>query len=179
MTPFRRLLVASLATTFVACRQPAPVSSRVVAHHDAQVAQQEDPERGGDWRTGGWILLGFAGVGAAIAGGTSYLMVHQKSVRDDNCDAQKQCTTVGFNANTKLRHLEAWNVGAFVAAGVTAGVGTLLVVTHPKKRRQEPVRPPASRTDVGLRPADAPPVAARLGVAPLTGGAALTLGASF
>ncbi len=101
----------------------------------------------GDWRTAGWITLGFAGVAAVVAGGTSYLMLHHDHVRGADCNADKQCNSNGFAANSKLSSLIGWNIGAWAVTGVAAGVGTILVLTHPSKTRE-----PQRQTSVGVGP---------------------------
>jgi hypothetical protein len=85
---------------------------------------------------------------AAVAIGTSALMLHNKSVRDDNCDAQRNCTQAGLDANGQLSALSGWNAGAWTVAVLGLGAGTFLVLSNPPPK--EP-RTSLSVSPLGVR----------------------------
>ena len=85
-------------------------------------------------RMWGWISIGIGGSAALVALGTSIVMLHDKSVRDDNCDASKGCTTAGLSANNELGQMVGWNIGAWAVAAVGLGVGAFLVLTNPSDK---------------------------------------------
>ena len=96
-------------------------------------------------RTHGWIIVGLGAQAGAVAIATSVMMLHQSSVRDRECDAQKVCSQAGLDANTKLHSLAGWNAGAWTLAAVGLGVGAFIVITNPRESA-------APRTAVGLAP---------------------------
>ncbi|HEX8796614.1 MAG TPA: hypothetical protein VF765_36940, partial [Polyangiaceae bacterium] len=75
--------------------QPAAKKSETYEERDARQRARMD----------GWILVGIGGASALIAVGTSIFMLHDKSVRDDNCDANKVCSSAGLSANNELGQL--------------------------------------------------------------------------
>ncbi len=56
-------------------------------------------------------------------------MLHDKSVRDGNCNAQKVCSPSGFSANGDIASLAGWNAGAWVVAALGLGIGGVLVLS--------------------------------------------------
>lgn len=134
-------------TSATASEPAAPVAKPTPVNSAPKAETTKYSNSSGDWRTAGWITLGFAGVAAVVAGGTSYLMLHHDHVRGSECDANKQCSSEGFAANSKLGSLIGWNIGAWAVTGVAAGVGTILVLTHPSKTRE-----PQRQTSVGFGP---------------------------
>lgn len=104
----------------------------------------------------GWIAVGMGSLAGVVALYTSYQMLHDKSVRDANCDSHKVCSTTGFDANSELEALSGWNVGswAFTAAGL--GVGAFLLLTNPSDASMGPrvgIGPTGSGTGLTLRSA--------------------------
>lgn len=104
--------------------QPAAKKSETYEERDARQRARMD----------GWILVGIGGASALIAVGTSIFMLHDKSVRDDNCDANKVCSSAGLSANNELGQLVGWNIGAWAVAAVGLGVGAFLVLTNPSDK---------------------------------------------
>jgi hypothetical protein len=82
-------------------------------------------------RTYGWTSVSLGALSGAVAIGTSAMMLHQNSVRSSDCDAQKQCTQAGLNANSQLSALSGWNAGAWVLTAAFLGVGAYLLLTNP------------------------------------------------
>jgi hypothetical protein len=94
------------------------------------------------------VTLAIGAEAAAVAIGTSALMLHNKSVRDANCDAQRSCSQAGIDANNQLSALSVWNAGAWSVAALGLGAGTFLVLTNPPAK--EP-RTSLSVSPLGLR----------------------------
>ncbi len=119
------LLVGTVAPAFADdTSQPGAKKSETYdERHDRQMARM--------W---GWISIGVGGAAGLIALGTSYFMLHDKSVRDDNCDANKSCNSTGLTANNELSQMVGWNIGAYAVAAVGLGVGAFLVLTHPSDK---------------------------------------------
>jgi hypothetical protein len=82
-------------------------------------------------RTFGWVSLAIGGESAVVAAVTSILMLEDKSTRDSGCNAQKVCSSDGFNANVQLSAAAGWNAGAFVLAAAGLGIGAYLILSHP------------------------------------------------
>jgi hypothetical protein len=95
-------------------------------------------------RMGGWVAIGFGALAGTIAIATSVQMLHDKSVRDADCDAAKVCSSAGLSANTDIASASGWNIGAWAATAVSLGVGAFFVITNPGET--EP------RTQVGIAP---------------------------
>jgi hypothetical protein len=88
-------------------------------------------------RTIGWISIA-VGAEAAVAGiVTSAMALHEKGVRDSNCNAQKVCKQVGMDANATLATLFGWNTASWIVAVAGLGVGTALVVTNPRIKNDQ------------------------------------------
>lgn len=87
----------------------------------------------------GWYAIGLGAASGLVAIGTSIMMLHQQSIRNADCDAQKVCSADGIGAAQQLDRLAGWNVGAYVVAAVGLGVGTILVLTHPKSGTSEAI----------------------------------------
>jgi hypothetical protein len=91
---------------------------------------------------------------AVIALVTSGMMLHEKSVRDAGCDAQKACSLAGLNANASLTQLGGWNAAAWIAAVAGIGVGGYLLWSHPVGERSRvgvAVDPVGSGIGLGVR----------------------------
>jgi hypothetical protein len=109
---------------------PAATPSPVPSETRSATATPEH-HRGRTARTIGWISLAVGAEAAVVAIVTSIMMLHDKSVRDANCDASKVCNVTGLNANNGLANLADWNVGAWAIAAAGLGVGGLLILTSP------------------------------------------------
>jgi hypothetical protein len=80
-------------------------------------------------RTLGWISLAIGIEAAAIAVTTSFMLLHEKSILDDNCNAQKQCSRAGIDAQEPIRQTVPWNTGSWIVAAAGVGAGTVLLLT--------------------------------------------------
>jgi hypothetical protein len=88
------------------------------------------PHAGHTARTVGWISIAIGAEAAVVAVVTSAMALHEKGVRDDNCDAAKVCNRTGFDANATLGTLFDWNTVSWIVAVAGLGVGTVLVLTN-------------------------------------------------
>jgi hypothetical protein len=77
----------------------------------------------------GWVSIGIGADAAIVALGTSIVMLHDKSVRDGNCNADKVCSPPGFSADGDIATLTRWNTGAWIVGALGLGIGGILVVT--------------------------------------------------
>jgi hypothetical protein len=102
----------------------------------------------------GWISLAIGAEAATIAVATSLLIEHQKSIRDDGCNAQKVCNSDGFAAVGTIDTITPWNTGSWfvAAAGLGAGI-VLLLASPPQHERQTTVSlsPVSSGIDLSVR----------------------------
>jgi hypothetical protein len=105
-------------------------------------------------RTLGWVSIA-AGAEAAVGGiVTSLRALHEKGVRDSNCNAQRVCKQVGMDANATLATLLGWNTASWIVAVAGLGVGTVLVVTNPRIKNDQialTVAPTLGGAALGLR----------------------------
>jgi hypothetical protein len=74
-------------------------------------------------RTLAWVSLAIGGEAAVAAIATSFMVLHQKSVRDDNCNAQKVCNATGLAANDTLGTIVPWNTASWIVAAASVGIG--------------------------------------------------------
>jgi hypothetical protein len=94
---------------------------------DSAAAASESSSRSHTARNFGWVGVGLGAEAAVGAVATSVIMLHDKSVRDSNCNAQKVCAPAGIDANQDIGLLSGWNVGAWVLAAAGLGIGGYLV----------------------------------------------------
>jgi|HubBroStandDraft_2_1064218.scaffolds.fasta_scaffold204692_2 hypothetical protein len=80
-------------------------------------------------RNFGWAGLGIGADAAIVAVGTSFVILHDKSVRDGNCNAEKVCSPSGLAANEDIATLADWNTGAWILAALGIGIGGILLLT--------------------------------------------------
>jgi hypothetical protein len=118
----------------------APAASSLPSADPHDDEPKSDPTTA---RTIGWVSIAVGSEAAIVAGVTSGLMLNDKSTRDSNCNAQKVCSTIGFNANNQLGALAGWNAAAWVTAAAGLGLGTVLILTHPLTRHSEVYVSPA------------------------------------
>jgi hypothetical protein len=100
------------------------------------------------------VSLTIGAEAAVIAVATSLLIEHQKSIRDDNCNAQKVCNTAGFDAVGTIDTIVPWNTGSWFVAGVGLGAAAiLLVISQPKSEPQTAITlsPGSSGLGLGVR----------------------------
>ena len=82
------------------------------------------------------------------------MILHDKSVRDANCNTEKICSPSGLDANQDIGLLEGWNAGAWIVAAAGLGIGAYLVLTEPADGGRSAaiaVGPIGSGTGLGLR----------------------------
>jgi hypothetical protein len=124
------------------CASSGPPPRAVVGQPEgleATPAPKEQPppaprKHGGSGQALGLVSLSIGGAAGVVAVVTSIMMLHDKSVRDDGCNAQKVCTPDAYSANQKLADLGGWNAGAYAVAGVGLVAGTVLVIAFPGGR---------------------------------------------
>jgi hypothetical protein len=138
MSRFAISLGAVLLTASMGCAsEPAPTPA---TPNDVRRTEPAPPGR-----TAGLVLVAVGAHAGVIAVGTSVMMLHEKGVRDDECNPDKACSQDGLQANDRLNKLGPWNAGAWILAGAALGGGIFLVLSNPRKRdAREP------RTTTGL-----------------------------
>jgi hypothetical protein len=120
-------------------------------------AQEEAPEHRRSRhtaRTLGWVSLSIGAEAAVVAIVTSFMMLHDKDVRDAGCNANKLCTPDALSANVALDNLAWWNVSAYAVAAVGLGAGIVLLATNPPNRERSTslvVAPNGSGAGLSLR----------------------------
>jgi hypothetical protein len=87
-------------------------------------------------RAYGWVALSAGTLAAGVAVTTSFMMLHQASIRSDNC-TNKVCSPAGIAANEQLDAMAAWNAGAWVLGAAGLGVGAVLLLTNPSDKGRE------------------------------------------
>jgi hypothetical protein len=128
-------------TDGVAEAQPADTTATASAPASAAAARTETGTDGSDpgrdphrmRRVLGWVALTVGVEAAVIAVATSILIEHQKSIRDDDCNAQKVCSAAGFGAVGTIHTIVPWNTATWFVAAAGLGAGTVLLVTSPKE----------------------------------------------
>lgn len=117
----------------VACSACAGNGARARDPHDADsMASTSAPPRHdgrATRRTLGWVSLALGAEAAVAAIVTSGMLVHEKSVLDAQCDAQKQCSSAGVDAAGAISTLTPWNTGTWIMTAVGLGAGTALLLT--------------------------------------------------
>jgi hypothetical protein len=91
----------------------------------------------------GWVSLSLGAEAAIVAVTTSFLLLHEKNVRDAECDAQKICSQRGLDANSTIASLVPWNTASWIVAAAGIGGGAVLLLTH---------RPDTRQTAMGVAP---------------------------
>jgi hypothetical protein len=105
-------------------------------------------------RTYGWVSVGIGAEAAVMAVGTSLMMLHDKSVRDSNCSAQKICSQTGVDAAQDIGLLGGWNAGAWIVAAAGLGVGGYLLWRDPsgsERRTAITIDPMGTGVGLGVR----------------------------
>jgi hypothetical protein len=102
-------------------------------------------------RTLGWIGISVGAEAAIVAVGTSALLLHEKQVRDADCNARRICSSAGVDANGTIGTLVGWNTAAWVvtAAGLAAG-GILLAISWRDAQRTTAITVAPTGSGVGL-----------------------------
>ena len=131
---------------------PPPAAGTAEASAAEGSSVRRDPHR--TRRVVGWVSLTIGAEAAVIALVTSLLIEHQKSLRDDNCNAQKICNAEGFGAVGTIDTIVPWNTTTWFVAAAGLGLGTvLLLVSQPENEKQTAVTvsPVSSGLALGLR----------------------------
>jgi hypothetical protein len=79
----------------------------------------------------GWAVLSMGLEAAVVAVGTSIMIEHQKGNRDAGCNAQKVCTSDGYQATQTIDSLVPWNTASWFIAIAGVGAGVALVGLSP------------------------------------------------
>jgi hypothetical protein len=82
----------------------------------------------------GWAAISIGADAGVVAVVTSFMMLHENSIRSDNC-VNKQCNSSGIAANDELHQLALWNATAWVVGAVGLGAGLVLVLTNPSDKQ--------------------------------------------
>ena len=86
--------------------------------------------RADDHRTLGYVLAGVGATGIVVGAVSGILVLHQKSIYDDNCDErQKVCTQKGKDAASAGRALGVVSVTGFAAGAVASAFGAYFILT--------------------------------------------------
>lgn len=131
---------------------PPPAADTAEASAAEGSNVRRDPHR--TRRVVGWVSLTIGAEAAVIALVTSLLIEHQKSLRDDNCNAQKTCNAQGFGAVNTIDTIVPWNTTTWIVAAAGLGLGTaLLLISRPESEKQTAVTvsPVSSGLALGLR----------------------------
>jgi hypothetical protein len=137
-----------------ATEAPAPAASAPVEHRadtESGAKEAESTQRRRALRNIGWISLAIGAEAAVVASVTSVMLLSEKSVRDDQCNAQKVCSPHGLDANGTIATLVSWNTAAWIATAVGVGAGVALLLTNrPVSRLQPTVAVAPNAASVGL-----------------------------
>jgi hypothetical protein len=87
-------------------------------------------ESGRAARALGWVSLSIGAEAAVVAGVTSLMLLHEKSTRDDNCDAERVCSQRGLDASGTIASIVPWNTAAWIVAAAGIGAGAFLLFTN-------------------------------------------------
>jgi hypothetical protein len=104
-------------------------------------------------RVWGWAALSVGADGALLATVTSFMMLHQNSVRNADC-VNKVCSPDGIAANGKLGDMAGWNALGWGLAVVGVSAGAFLLLTNPSDKSlgtQVGVGPTASGSGLLLK----------------------------
>lgn len=107
-------------------------------------------------RTLGWIGISVGAEAAIVAIGTSGVLLHEKKVRADDCNAQRFCSSDGIDANSTIGTLVGWNAAAWVLTAVGFGAGGALLAIGSEDAKPTvaiTAAPIASGIGVGMRSA--------------------------
>lgn len=131
----------------VAAAAPAPPAPAAETRLQNERATEGSQDSGhADRQTNraiGWVAVAIgaeAGVAAIV---TSFIMLHENDIRNDNC-ADKVCSTAGLDANARIGQLAPWNTAGWIVGAAGLGLGAFLLLTNPSDR--------SLRAEVGATP---------------------------
>jgi hypothetical protein len=58
------------------------------------------------------------------------MLLHEKAVRDEECNAQKLCSQRGLDANGSIATVVGWNTAAWIVMAAGLGAGAYLLFTN-------------------------------------------------
>jgi hypothetical protein len=95
---------------------------------------EESPSRAApgadDHRTLGYVLAGVGATGLLVGVVSGVLVLHQKSIYDDNCDMRlRVCNQTGKDAGAAGRALSVVSVSGFISGVAASTVGTYFILT--------------------------------------------------
>jgi hypothetical protein len=132
--------------------QSAPAPAEQPTDSARGATESEPPRHAHPLRTLGWISLAIGAEAAVVASATSIMLLHEKSVRDGECSAQKVCSQRGYEANGTIGSLVASNTASWVVMAAGLGAGAVLLLTSPPAARvQATVAVSPDAAGVGLR----------------------------
>lgn len=122
---------AGVTSLSVPALEDLPIAADPVPAPGAAPAPAE-PSKGGSQRTLGWVVggVGVAGLAVGAAFGLSALSL--KSDRDAHCSSGNLCDQEGVDKDGDARSAATISTIGFVAGGVLAATGIILVLTAPK-----------------------------------------------
>jgi hypothetical protein len=113
--------------------EPGETAEVKIAPGPALVVEAEAPEvhvSSEDHRTLGYVLAGVGAAGLLVGAVSGALVLHQKSVYDDNCNTrEKTCNQTGKDAGAVGRTLGVVSVAGFATGVVAAGAGSYFILT--------------------------------------------------
>jgi len=113
--------------------EPGETAEVKIAPGPALVVEAEAPEvqvGREDHRTLGYVLAGVGAAGLLVGAVSGALVLHQKSVYDDNCNThEKTCNQTGKDAGAIGRTLGVVSVAGFATGVVAAAAGSYFILT--------------------------------------------------
>jgi hypothetical protein len=149
----------TLPATEAPKEQPMPEPPRGYGKAEEGSSIPADPHRTRRiWGYAGIAIGGVALVGAVVS---SFMLLHQKGVVNDNCNGASQCNAVGLGETGAIHQTVPFNDATWIVAAVgLIGGGVLLLTSQPESD-------------------DASHKSTALTVAPAPGGASLGLRSTF
>jgi hypothetical protein len=114
------------------------------------------PPRMATARTLGWISVGVAIAGIALAGASGFVLIHDKSTVDDpnHCNARRECDSAGLAAAASARTWLVVNTASWVTSLVGVAAGAYLLISSapgPGPRVEVDLVPLAGGAEVAAR----------------------------
>ena len=92
-------------------------------------------------KIGGFVTLGLGGAGLVFGGVMGMLALTEKQTVGEHCHgaAGYDCDATGMSAVANMRNYATPSTAGFIAGGVLAATGLVLVVTMPKQSKEKPM----------------------------------------